>query len=64
MIRLLKSVAVGAALFAAVYLLGTFVEADFDIANWGKRSREGVVFFGSAAVLFTFFHLVMEIIHD
>jgi hypothetical protein len=58
MLKLLKSAGVGAFVFAAIYLLGAFGAADFNIANWQTDSRYLAAFvggiFGFAAMLFAF----------
>lgn len=41
------AVLVGCIVFGLVYLLGAFVQASFDIAEWSENARRGAAFFGS-----------------
>lgn len=62
--RLLKSAAVGITVFAVIYLLAVFTEADFNIANWSRDARGVVSFFGGVVAFYAAFFAFMEMFND
>lgn len=45
--RIAKSTAAGLAAFCAVYLVGVFAAADFNIANWDAETRLCIAVIGA-----------------
>lgn len=51
---LLKSLFFGALAFTLVYLIGVFIQADFNIRNWDEAARVLVgIFGGGCAIVIT-----------